>query len=85
MRVSQHGPGPKHQRPIVLESWQERFALDDHPQHLLCGLIHSDGYRGMNPILGGRYAYPCYQFSNRSTGIARDDVALLDSFVGPKR
>ena len=107
----QHAAGRKHLRPIVLEEWQERIALEGHPRLFLRGLIHSDGYRGMNPIMGGRYAYSRYQFSNRSDDIRalfaevcrrvgidarasnqwtlsvsrRDDVALLDSFIGPKR
>ncbi len=108
--LPQHATGRKHLRPIVLEPWQEQIVLDDHPGLFLRGLIHSDGYRGMNPIRGGRYAYPRYQFSNRSEDIRalfveagrrigvearrsnewtvsvsrRRDVALLDTFIGPK-
>ena len=51
----QHGPGRKHLRSIVLRPWQEEIALTRHPEMLLRGLIHSDGYRGMNRIKG-RYA-----------------------------
>lgn len=67
----QHGPGPKHLRPIVLEPWQHGAALVDHPQLLLRGLIHSDGWRGMNVAVTphGRYYYPRYQFCNRSDDI----------------
>jgi hypothetical protein len=106
----QHGPGRKHLRSIVLRPWQEEIALTGHPEMLLRGLIHSDGYRGMNRIKG-RYEYPRYSFSNRSEDIRgifieacrrvgitakpngpwqvsvsrRPDVALLDTFIGPKR
>ena len=59
----QHAPGPKHLRPIVLEQWQARIGLELHPRMLLRGLIHSDGYRGMNRIKGGAYTYPRYMFS----------------------
>jgi hypothetical protein len=64
----QHGPGPKHRRPIVLAAWQHDIALVRYPYLLLRGLIQSDGWRGTNRI-GGRYEYSCYQFSNRSADI----------------
>ena len=66
----QHGPGVKHQRPIVLADWQ-RGILDAYPWRFLRGLIQSDGYRGMNTIRhpNKTYAYPRYQFSNRSDDI----------------
>jgi hypothetical protein len=51
-----------------LEDWQSEIALDRHPDLFLRGLIHSDGWRGMNRIRG-RYAYPRYMFSNRSSDI----------------
>lgn len=67
----QHGLGPKHKRPIVLESWQRQIAIEEHPKRLLRGLIHSDGWRGLNVAVTdhGRYHYPRYQFSNRSDDI----------------
>jgi hypothetical protein len=113
----QHGPGRKHNRPIVLADWQ-RAIVDRRPQPFLRGLIHSDGCRTVNRfktrLPSGRvaeYAYPRYFFSNKSADIRglfcdycerlgirwtqsnprnvsvshRDSVALLDSFVGPKR
>jgi hypothetical protein len=66
----QHGPGPKHHRAIVLASWQ-REILDRWPWRFLRGLIHSDGYRGLNTIRHPKktYAYSRYQFSNRSQDI----------------
>ena len=70
----QHGPGPKHLRRIALAPWQ-REIVDKCPADLLRGLIHSDGWRGINQVVrrvGGRrkrYAYPRYQFSNRSRDI----------------
>jgi hypothetical protein len=66
----QHGPGKKHERPIVLEDWQ-RAILDRRPWRFLRGLIQSDGCRGLNTIRHPKktYAYPRYQFSNRSDDI----------------
>ena len=71
----QHGPGRKHERPIVLEPWQ-REIVDAFPQEFLRGLIHSDGCRTVNrfktKLPSGRvaeYAYPRYFFSNLSADI----------------
>jgi hypothetical protein len=66
----QHGVGPKHARSIRLTNWQKDI-VDGNPHLLLRGLIHSDGWRGMNRVTvrGKRYAYPRYQFSNRSDDI----------------
>lgn len=69
----QHGPGRKHHRPIQLEPWQMRIALERHPGALLRGLIHSDGWRGTNSVhRPGRpmpYTYARYSFENRSDDI----------------
>lgn len=43
----QHGPGRKHERPIVLEDWQERIVAE-HAADFLRGLFHSDGSRVRN-------------------------------------
>ncbi len=66
----QHGPGRKHERAIVLEPWQ-REVVASYPHELLRGLIHSDGWRGTNRVTvrGRRYAYPRYNFDNRSDDI----------------
>jgi len=71
--LPQHGPGRKHHRPIVLEPWQQAL-VDQAPEAFLRGLIHTDGWRGMNRVTvkGRDYAYPRYQFSNRS-----DDIRVL--------
>jgi hypothetical protein len=45
--LPQHGLGPKHTRPIVLEPWQRQIALDRHAALFVRGLIHSDGCRCM--------------------------------------
>lgn len=77
----QHGPGRKHERPIVLEPWQAAIALDRYPGRFLRGLIHSDGWRGTNRVRGanGRpYAYPRYQFSNASSDIRALFCAACD-------
>jgi hypothetical protein len=71
----QHGPGRKHERPIVLEAWQQEI-VDHHPGEFLRGLIHSDGCRTINrfktTLPSGRvaeYAYARYFFSNLSADI----------------
>lgn len=62
----QHGPGPKHLRPIVLEEWQQDL-VEQAPWPLLKGLIRSDGCSFVNRT--GPYAYLSYCFANRSEGI----------------
>ena len=62
----QHGPGRKHERPIILSDWQRCLVLQDPPL-LLRGLIHSDGCRFVNT--GRNWSHPRYSFSNRSTDI----------------
>lgn len=71
----QHGPGPKHRRPIRLEPWQQKIVANE-PEAFLRGLIHSDGCRFINRvhINGTTYAYPRDNFTS----------ARLDEFVGPK-
>ncbi len=67
----QHGPGRKHQRPIILQPWQ-REIVERHPGQFLRGLFHSDGCRVENwtqKVVGGelkRYTYPRYFFTNHS-------------------
>ncbi|MEJ8647446.1 helix-turn-helix domain-containing protein [Streptomyces sp. MS1.AVA.3] len=79
----QHGPGKKHERPIVLEPWQQQI-VDAHPWDFLRGLIHSDGCRITNwttRTVGGkrkRYEYPRYFFTNMSTDILRLCTDTLD-------
>ncbi len=43
----QHGPGRKHERPIVLEPWQEQI-VEALPAEFLRGLFHSDRSRVKN-------------------------------------
>ncbi|MET9651876.1 helix-turn-helix domain-containing protein [Streptomyces sp. JL2001] len=70
----QHGPGRKHERPIVLDAWQ-REIVDEHPWAFVRGLVHSDGCRVTNwttRLVDGRpkrYEYPRYLFTNRSHDI----------------
>lgn len=71
----QHGPGPKHLRPIVLADWQ-RALTREHPDRLIRGLIHSDGCRTTNRFRTqlpsgrvGTYSYTRYFFSNLSDDI----------------
>jgi hypothetical protein len=69
----QHGPGRKHHRTIALAPWQVEL-VEAEPGRFLRGLIHSDGWRGLNRVhvKGRDYAYPRYQFSSRS-----DDIRQL--------
>jgi hypothetical protein len=70
----QHGPGRKHERPIILEDWQ-RTIVETHPGPFLRGLFHSDGCRVRNwatRMVAGekkRYDYPRWQFTNVSIDI----------------
>jgi hypothetical protein len=79
----QHGPGKKHQRPIVLAPWQQAL-VDAHPWEFIRGLIHSDGCRITNwttRVVGGerkRYEYPRYFFTNKSDDIRRLFTDALD-------
>ncbi|MGV9932214.1 transcriptional regulator [Streptomyces olivaceoviridis] len=79
----QHGPGKKHERPIVLEPWQ-RAIVDAHPWEFVRGLIHSDGCRITNwttRLVAGerkRYEYPRYFFTNTSADIVRLFTGTLD-------
>jgi hypothetical protein len=72
--LPQHGPGLKHQRRVVLETWQ-RDIVERYPGEFARGLFHSDGCRITNwttHIIAGRvkrYEYPRYFFSNESTDI----------------
>ncbi len=77
----QHGPGRKHERSIVLEPWQRTIALDEFPASFVRGLIHSDGWRGVNRSRGANgtvYEYSRYQFCNRSDDIQRLFVEACD-------
>ncbi|MEH1057728.1 hypothetical protein V6U89_21285 [Micromonospora sp. CPCC 206171] len=68
--LPQHGPGKKHERPIVLADWQ-RGIVEGQPGAFLRGLFHSDGSRFANPVTvrGKRYVYPRYMFTNESADI----------------
>ena len=86
----QHGPGRKHERPIVLEDWQ-RAIVQDHPAEFLRGLFHSDGCRVMNSttkLIAGEpktYRYPRWQFSNASIDIRELCCWALDLVDVPWR
>jgi hypothetical protein len=79
----QHGPGKKHDRPIVLDAWQQEI-VDAHPWEFIRGLIHSDGCRITNwterTVAGARkrYEYPRYFFSNKSDDIRKLFTDTLD-------
>ena len=86
----QHGPGRKHDRPIVLEDWQ-RDVVVAHPADFLRGLFHSDGCRAHNwatRVVQGekrRYEYPRWQFTNRSDDIRELCAWALDLADVPPR
>jgi hypothetical protein len=70
----QHGPGEKHLRKIELAAWQQ-VIVERHPGEFARGLLHSDGYRGVNRVramlANGEhwYEYPRYLFTNESDDI----------------
>ncbi len=70
----QHGAGRKHERPIVLEPWQQAIVTA-FPGDFARGLFHSDGCRFTNRVrrqlAGGDrwYEYPRYMFTNESADI----------------
>jgi hypothetical protein len=72
--IPQHGPGRKHERPIMLEHWQSD-VVEAHAGQFLRGLFHSDGCRFTNwttRVVAGRpkrYEYPRYMFTNKSADI----------------
>ncbi|MFF3854844.1 transcriptional regulator [Micromonospora sp. NPDC002575] len=68
--LPQHGPGKKHERPIVLADWQ-RELVAARPGDFARGLFHSDGCRVTNRVTvrGRGYVYPRYLFSNESADI----------------
>jgi hypothetical protein len=86
----QHGPGRKHERPIVLEDWQ-RAIVEARPAAFLRGLFHSDGSRVRNwatrTVAGQRkrYDYPRWQFTNVSPDIRELCCWALDLVDVPWR
>lgn len=86
----QHGPGRKHERPILLEEWQAQIVTA-FPGDFLRGLFHSDGCRANNwttRVVAGerrRYDYPRWQFSNRSADIRELCCWALDLVEVPWR
>jgi hypothetical protein len=86
----QHGPGRKHDRPIVLDDWQ-RSIIEGHPAAFLRGLFHSDGSRAKNwtrrKVAGDwkRYDFPRWQFTNNSADIRELCCWALDLVDVPWR
>jgi hypothetical protein len=67
----QHGPGRKHDRPIVLEAWQ-REHFEAAPWSFIRGCIRTDGCCFINRTDIHRpvpYEYRSYGFSNKSEDI----------------
>lgn len=71
-KFPQHGPGKKHERPIVLESWQ-KVIVDKYSKQFLRGLFESDGSRYESKIKRKDneqyYTYWNYNFTNVSLDI----------------
>lgn len=76
----QHGPGPKHLRPIVLQPWQQAH-VDAAAEHFVRGLIHSDGCRVVANDRG--VASIRYHFTNHSADIRELFCAALDALGIP--
>ena len=79
----QHGPGKKHDRPILLADWQQE-VIDSHGWSLIRGLVHSDGSTTHNwaqRTLDGehrRHDYIRYEFTNKSADIRDIYTSTLD-------
>ena len=76
----QHGPGKKHERPIILEGWQQSH-VDAAPWSFIRGCIRSDGCCFVNRTDIHRpkpYEYLSYDFSNKSADIARLFIRTCD-------
>ena len=73
----QHAPGSKLTRRIELTGWQQEI-VNSEPGSLLRGLIHSDGYRGLNFVNGK--GYPRYLFTNFHEDIRRIFCRACDVF-----
>lgn len=71
----QVGPGPKHLRPIRPELWQWA-AIVAAPWQFIRGLIRTDGCVFVNRT--GPYDYLSYDFTNKSSDIARLAAFALD-------
>jgi Homeodomain-like domain len=71
----QHGPGMKHERPIVLESWQQNI-VDAAPWLFIRGCIRTDGCCFINRT--GAYEYRSYDFTNMSKDIVNLFVRACD-------
>ncbi|TYC03351.1 transcriptional regulator [Micromonospora sp. WP24] len=68
--LPQHGPGKKHERPVILAG-RQREIVAAHPGDFARGLFHSDGCRVANRVTvrGRQYVYPRYLFTNESADI----------------
>ncbi|MEM9951812.1 MAG: helix-turn-helix domain-containing protein [Chloroflexota bacterium] len=64
----QHGKGAKHERDIILESWQQNI-VDEYPIDFIRGLLHSDGTR-IEPVVN-EAIYSRYEFTNVSDDIRK--------------
>jgi hypothetical protein len=80
--LPQHGPGRKHERPIILTDWQHDLIEQD-PRPLIAGLIHSDGCRVINRSMG--YQYLRYMFTNASADIRKIFCDACDQLGVPWR
>lgn len=82
----QHGPGPKHARPIRLQPWQLALTRA-HAKDLIRGLIESDCSRHDNRVRRHDRWYTCprYSFSNRSEDIKSISCEHLDLLDIPWR
>lgn len=79
----QHGPGKKHNRRILLETWQQEL-LEQQPWPFLRGCIWTDGCSYINRT--GPYEYLSYDFYSHSQDILALFTAACDQAgVGYRR
>lgn len=79
----QHGPGKKHERPIVLEPWQQAI-VDAHPWNSSAvsstptAVGSPTGRPGWSPVSGSATSIPGTSFTNVSDDIRRLYTDTLD-------
>jgi hypothetical protein len=84
----QHGPGPKHTRPIVLAYWQRRIVAT-YIERFLRGLIHSDGTRIIATERKGRYVRRAprnaFRTGPKTSAVSFEVRARSRRFTAPER
>jgi hypothetical protein len=78
----QHGPGRRHERPILLAAWQQHLVADN-AKELVRGLIHSDGCRAVANDRGLKSVRTTSPTSRRTSGRSTAAGSTRLEFSGP--